>query len=130
MRIGSGPLFSPRSLSAPTGLPSAVLLPPPPYTRCPDLRPALLRQGGNEQPPGMPAPSPPFLLCETEHPKANLSYLAICNGICSNCKCIPVLCLQKIYHPCPLLGPPLHPCRILDLFLLERNRSHLFITMR
>ncbi|PWZ53465.1 hypothetical protein Zm00014a_039279 [Zea mays] len=29
----------------------------------------------------MAAHSIPFMLCETEHPKANLGYLAIRNGI-------------------------------------------------
>lgn len=36
---------------------------------------------GTEHPPGMPAPSPPSLLCESEHLNPNLSYLAICNRI-------------------------------------------------
>jgi len=32
---------------------------------------------GDEHTKGIPAPSLPFLMCETEHPNHNLSYLAI-----------------------------------------------------
>jgi hypothetical protein len=40
----------------------------------------------SELPPGMPAAwLPSLLLCETEHPNHNLSYLSICNRIWSTC---------------------------------------------
>jgi len=51
---------------------------------------------GTEHPPGMP-PSPPLPLCESEHLKPNLSYLAICNRIWYSSKCIHVLIMPSSF---------------------------------
>jgi hypothetical protein len=48
-----------------------------PTPNCPGLHWALCRRRAPTR-VGMPAPSLPFLLCKTEYPNPNLSYLAIC----------------------------------------------------
>jgi hypothetical protein len=86
----------PPRLVAATGRPSL-----PPYARCRGDFPPLCRR---RAPPGTPTLCPPFLLCETDHPKPQtLTYYLYSNiRIWYNCKlyvCIILLslfCKKKI----------------------------------
>jgi hypothetical protein len=97
-------LALPSSRAATTGR-----LPTVPYTRCPSPRRSLRKLfvgsfAGDENPPGTRHPSLPSLLCVTELPNPNWSYLAIWIRIWCNYKCIHV----QLRFCCKITGVHVH----------------------